>query len=144
MSKIRRSRFVAPVLVLAAGSIISGAVAIGHTWNDAVVAEAVTVLLSFVYFMMTKSDSDIGAVYGNRADERQMHVVLKASRNSMLVMLAIAFVGVVVTIAMNEVYWQFDILGSVGGFAYLISLLVYGTHDESANGPGNIMSGKSG
>ena len=112
MSKNHRSRFVAPAVVLAAGSVISGAVAIGHAWNDAVIAEVVTVLLSFGYYMMTKSDSDIGAVYGNRADERQVHVVLKASRNSMLVMLAIAFVGVVVTVAMNEVYWQFDVLGS--------------------------------
>ncbi|MGC1420677.1 MAG: hypothetical protein WA786_11245 [Acidimicrobiales bacterium] len=142
MSGFTRSRLVAPAVVLVGGAIITGAVAFGHTWSDAAVAGAVTILLSIGYYVMTRSDSDIGAVYGNRADERQAQVVLRACRNAMFVMLAIAFVGTVVTVAMNDAYWQFDVLGSVGGLAYFMSLLVYGAHDETAAGPSDIMRGQ--
>jgi uncharacterized membrane protein len=134
---------VAPVVVLVAGTVIAGSIAIGHTWSDAAIAEVVTAFLSIGYYAMTRSDSDIGAVYGNRADERQLQAVSRASRNAMIVMLAIAFVGAVVAVAMNDAYWQFDVLGSVGGLSYFISLLIYGSHDESTKGPTDLMSGQS-
>ncbi len=142
MRSFTESRLIAPAVVLVGGAIITGAIALGHTGSDAAIAGAVTVFLSIGYYALTRSDSDIGAVYGNRADERQEQVVLRASRNAMFVMLAIAFVGTVVTVAMNDAYWQFDVLGSVGGLAYFMSLLMYGAHDETATGPSDMMRGQ--
>jgi uncharacterized protein (DUF697 family) len=49
MTLTKHSRLVAPVVVAATGSVIAGAVAIGHTWAGAQVAEVVTLLLGVGY-----------------------------------------------------------------------------------------------
>lgn len=133
MTSSKRQRLTAPVVVFVGGTIIAAAIAIGHGWSNAGVAEGVTVLLAVGYYLLAGSDSDLGAVYGNRADERQMQVVMRASNISMLIMLAIAFVGVVITVALNKQYWEFELIGNAGGFAYLISILALGAHDEDVS-----------
>jgi hypothetical protein len=130
MTSTKQQRLTAPAVVLVGGTIIAAAIAIGHGWPNAGFAEAIAIVLAAGYYLLAGSDSDLGAVYGNRADERQVLVVMRASHISMLLMLAIAFVGVVITVALNKNYWQFELFGNAGGFAYLISILVLGAHEE--------------
>lgn len=119
-----------PFTVIGAGSIIAGAVAIGHTVNDAVITEIVTLAIAFGYYLLTGRDSDTAAVYGGRTDERQDLVRMNATRLAFVVMVGVAFVCAVVTVAMNDNYWQADVIGSLGGVTYLFGLASYGAHAE--------------
>ena len=67
-------RWLAPVTVIIGGSIIALAVGIGHDWLKALIAEIITLVLGVSYYLLTRSNSDVGAIYGGRADERQ-HLV---------------------------------------------------------------------
>jgi hypothetical protein len=137
MTSTKSQRLTAPAVVWVGGTIIAGAIAIGHGWSNAALAEGITILLGVGYYLLAGSDSDLGAVYGNRADERQVQVVMRASHISMLLMLAIAFVGVVISVALKKQYWEFELFGNAGGFAYLLSILFLGARDENANESSN-------
>jgi hypothetical protein len=123
-----------PLAVIAAGSVAAGAVAVGHTWLDALITEIVSLAVATGYFILTGRDSDAGAIYSRRTDERQQVVRMNASRLAFIVMICAAFVCVVVTVALNDNYWQADVIGSLGGVAFLLGLAIYGAHDERAPG----------
>jgi small basic protein len=133
MSSTKHQRLAAPALVFVGGTIIAMAIGIGHGWANAWLAEAITDFLALGYFLLAGSDSDLGAVYGNRADERQVQVVMQASHISMLFMIAIAFVGVVITVALKKEYWEFELFGNAGGFAYLLSIMFLTARDRNVN-----------
>jgi hypothetical protein len=58
---------------------------------------------------------------------------MRASHISLMPMLAIAFVGVVMTVALKKQYWEFELFGNAVGFAYLLSIIFMGARDEKAN-----------
>ena len=136
MTKRIVPRLLAPLTVIAAGSIVAGAVAVGHTWFDALIAEMVTLAVATGYFFLTGRDSDAGAIYSRRTDERQQAVRMNASRLAFIVMIGAAFVCAVVTVALNDNYWQADVIGSVGGVTFLLGLAIYGAHDERSPSEG--------
>jgi uncharacterized membrane protein len=135
----RHPRLLAPLATLVAGTMVAGAVAIGHTWPDAIAAEAVTLIVSGIYYLVTGSDSDIGAIYGQRSDERQREVRLKAIRLAFTVVMVTAFVIAVVMVALGDQYWQEDVLWCVGGLTFLFGLAHYGAHEPRDLGTGGIM-----
>ena len=127
------SRWHAPVTVIIGGSIIALAVGIGHDWSKALITGIITLVLGVGYFLLTRSNSDVGAIYGGRADERQHLVYLRASATALRVILGTAFVCAVITVALNDNYWQSDVIGSVGGVAFLLCLAAYGDDDARAH-----------
>ena len=134
MTRTRQSRLLAPAVVTVAGSATAGAVAIGHSWVDALITEVVTLLIVTGYYFLTRSDSDVGAIYARRADERQREVLLRASRLALFVMIGAAFICVLITVALGDNYWQADLIGSLGGLTYLLGMMIYGTHDNGVAG----------
>jgi uncharacterized membrane protein len=136
MIKRTVSRLLMPITVFAAGSIVAGAVDVGHTWLDALIAEIVTLAVATGYYILTGRDSDAGAIYSRRTDERQVMVRLNASRLAFVVMIGAAFVCAVVTVALNDNYWQADVVGSLGGLTFLLGLAIYGARDERAPSEG--------
>ena len=134
MKVIGSARWHAAATVLLGGSIIALAVGFGHDWVNALVTELIVVVLGVGYYFLTRSNSDVGAIYGGRADERQHLVYLRASATALRVMLVAAFVCVVVTIAVNDNYWQSDVIGSLGAVAFLSCLAAYGDHDAGIHG----------
>ena len=124
------SRWYAPVTVIIGGSIIALAVAIGHGSSKALITQIITLVLGIGYFLLTRSNSDVGTIYGGLADERQHLVYLRASATALRVMLGAAFVCAVITVALNDNYWQSDVIGSVGGVAFLVCLAAYGDDDD--------------
>lgn len=139
--RTRRSHLLAPAVVTVAGTAMAGAVAIGHSWSDALITEVVTLLIGVGYFFLTKSDSDVGAIYGRRADERQREVLYRASKLALIVMIVTAFACVLITVALGDSYWQADLIGSLGGLTYLLGMLIYGAHDTGgASIHGDVMS----
>jgi uncharacterized membrane protein len=137
MTKIHRSRIAVPITVIAAGSVIAGAVAVGHTWQGALITELVTLAIATAYYATTGRDSDAGAIYGQRADERQVMVRMEASRLAFIVMICGAFVCAVVTVALNDNYWQADAIGSLGGLTFLLGLVFMGAHNQRTSGAVN-------
>jgi Predicted membrane protein (DUF2178) len=134
MKALSNPRWHAAGTVLIGGSIIALAVGLGHDWAKALIAEIVVLVLAVGYYLLTGSNSDVGAIYGGRADERQHLVYLRASATALRVMLVAAFVCVVVTIALNDNYWQSDVIGSLGAVAFLSCLAAYGDHDAGNHG----------
>jgi|GEM_PF-1287398 len=126
-------RWLAPVTVIIGGSFIALAVGIGHDWLKALIAEIITLVLGVSYYLLTRSNSDVGAIYGGRADERQHLVYLRASAIALRVMLGAAFVCAVITVALNDNYWQSDVIGSVGGVSFLLCLATYGHENARAH-----------
>jgi hypothetical protein len=142
MTRIRNSRLYAPIAAVVVGSVIAGATAIGHTWGDALICEIVTLVVALGYFLLTGSDSDIGAIYGQRSDERQVMVRMRATRFAFMAMIGAAFVCGIISVALNKSYWQADVIASVGGVVFLVSLVRFGVHDEPREYHG-IMSTKN-
>ena len=134
MKATRSQRWQAAGTVVIGGSIIACAVGIGHSWASARITEIIVVVLGAGYYGLTTSNSDAGAIYGGRADERQHLVYLRASAIALRVMLAAAFICVVVTVARDDSYWQSDVIGSVGAIAFLFCLAAYGDRDASTQG----------
>jgi hypothetical protein len=126
---IGSARWHAAGTVLIGGSIIALAVGFGHDWVKALITEMIVLVLGAGYYFLTGSNSDLGAIYGGRADERQHLVYLRASATALRVMLGAAFICAVVTIALNDNYWQSDVIGSLGAVAFLVCLAAYGDHD---------------
>ncbi len=130
MKQLRYSRAFAPVCTLLIGTLIAGAVAIGHSWGDALIAEIVTVVVSLGYLVLTGRDSDAGAIYGQRSDERQREVRANASRVGFVAAMLAAYACLIVAVAMNQSYWQSDVIAAVGGIGFLSGIGMYGAHDE--------------
>jgi hypothetical protein len=130
MKKLWHSRAFAPLGTLVIGTLVAGAVAIGHTWADALIAEIVTVVASVGYFFLTGRDSDVGAIYGQRSDERQREVRANASRMGFVAAMLAAYGCAIVAVAMNQSYWQSDVIAAVGGVGFLSGIAKYGAHER--------------
>ncbi len=135
----RHPRFLAPFATLMAGTIVAGAVAIGHTWAGAIATEVVSVIVSGIYYVVTGSDSDMGAIYRQRTDERQREVRLKAIKLAFTVMMITTFVIAVIMVALGDQYWQEDVLWCAGGLTFLFGLARYGAHEPRSLQTGGIM-----
>jgi hypothetical protein len=136
MTKVNRSRLLIPAIVFGAGSVIAVALRVGHTWQGALITEVATLVIASAYFVTSGRDSDAGAIYGQRSDERQAMIRLQASRLGFIVMMCAAFVCVVVTVAANDNYWQADVIGSLGALTFLFSLVTHGAHNHLVSDAG--------
>jgi hypothetical protein len=152
MTRRKHPRVWAPISVGIMGSAIVVAVGVSRGWGAAIgVAVAVFVIAAFFY-LVGGSDSDAGAVFGNRADERQALVALKAQALALRVMVLGALVGWAIAIALKGLYWPFDLIFSAGGITFWIGLGIYGVREDSpigstdalqdpASDPHNLMNG---
>jgi hypothetical protein len=131
------SRLWTPVIAGIGGTAISLAVGLGQgKWLPLVIGEATTALAVVVLYLLAGSDSDLGAVFAHRADERQQLVRLKASRVSALVAVIGAVVACVIAAAMNATYWPYEVLYIVPGLTYVMGVRIYGARD-GAEDPGD-------
>lgn len=130
----KHPRLVTPLVVTAAGTVVAIAAGIGHTWTDALLTEVVVIFLAVAYYLLTGGKGDVGAIYGHRADERQRLVVMRASRLAITVVIGVAFFCAVIAVALNNNYWQADVIGTAGGLSYFLGLMIYGAHDDEATG----------
>jgi hypothetical protein len=132
MTRNRPGRLWTPVIAAVAGTAISIAVAVGKdTWVAVVIGEAATAVSVVVICLMASSDSDLGAVLGRGADERQDLVRLKATRVSSLVAVIASVTATIIAAANNSTYWPFELIYALTGVAYLVSLKVYGVRDSA-------------
>ncbi len=111
-----------------AGTGIAIATWIGNGWRGALSVEVVTVIATIAYFVLGGRDSDVGALFGSRADERQATINTRATVLTAHVLVLVALGGVLVSIAVGSLVWPFLLFGVVGGVTYVIGLVVYQRH----------------
>jgi uncharacterized membrane protein len=135
------SRLWTPVIAGIGGTAISLAVGLGQgKWLPIVIGESATAIAVVILYLLARSDSDLAAVVGHRADERQELVRLKASRVTALVAVIGSVVACVIAAAMDATYWPFEVLYILPGLAYLISVQVYGARDGAENAEDDVDS----
>jgi hypothetical protein len=95
----RHRRLVVPAVTVVLGSAIALGAWFGTGWGAALAVELVTVVGACGYHVLGGKDSDAGALFGARPDERQASIGLRATALSGNVMVLVAIGGVVVATA---------------------------------------------
>ena len=140
MNGTKHSRLRAPAAIASLGTIIAGAVAYGRGWSAAITVEIFVFLAAAYVYGLARSDSDIGAVFGRRTDERQRLIEMKARELSMAVMYLASVVCVAIALSLKQNYWQADVIGSVGGISFMLGLKIYSPHEDESLGRGIMAS----
>lgn len=136
MTRRRRIQWWLPLTVLVVGSAISLSIGLGQrSWAAFIIGETITVVVTVVRTLVSAGGSDFSAVLGNRVDERQALIRLKASRVCAIVATGGAIVGCVATAAAHQTYWPYEVIYLVAALSYLISLSVYGADRDIPEAP---------
>jgi hypothetical protein len=144
MNGKRHSRLRVPAGIAAMGTVIAGAVAVGRGWSAAITVEIFVFLAAAYIYGLARSDSDVGAVFGRRTDERQRLIEMKARELSMVVMYLASVVCVAIALSLKQNYWQADVIGSVGGVSFMLGLMIFSPHRDSAESIGRGMMASGG
>jgi hypothetical protein len=121
----RHPRLVVPVVTVVLGSAIALGAWIGTGWGAALAVELVTVIAAGGYYFLGGKDTDVGALFGSRPDERQASIGLRATALTGNVMVLVAIGGVVIATATGSSAWPFFLFCLVGAAAFLIGLVIY-------------------
>ena len=97
-----RPRLQVPATMAVLGTTIAIGSWIGSGWKSAVGIEIVTVVATVGYFILGGRDSDFGALFGSRPDERQISVSMRSTVLAANVLALLAIGGVVVSTAMGH------------------------------------------
>jgi hypothetical protein len=125
MIKTMDRRLLVPTAMAIGGSAIAIAAWIGQGAGGAVAIEIVTIVATVGYFVLGGRDSDFGAIFGSRPDERQANIDLRATAFAGLALVLLAIGGVIVTTAMGTLVWPFMLFAVVGGVTYVVGLLIF-------------------
>jgi hypothetical protein len=125
MIKTMDRRLLVPATMAIGGSAIAIATWIGQGFGNALGIEIVTVVATIGYFVLGGRDSDFGAIFGSRPDERQANIDLRATAFTGMALTLLAIGGVIVTTAMGKLVWPFMLFAVVGGVTYVVALLIF-------------------
>jgi hypothetical protein len=125
MIKTMDRRLLVPATMAIGGSAIAVATWIGQGFGGAVAIEIFTVVATVGYFVLGGRDSDFGAIFGSRPDERQANIDLRATAFTGMTLILLAIGGVIVSTAMGKLVWPFMLFAVVGGLTYVVGLLIF-------------------
>ena len=125
MNKVKHSRLLVPGVMAVVGSAISIASLVGAGWRGALAVEVVTVVATIGYYLLGGRDSDVGALFGSRTDERQENIGMRVAALTGTVMTYVALGGFIVATAMGRFVWPFALFCGVGGVTCVIGLVIY-------------------
>jgi len=131
MSPRKYPHLVVPVMAAVGGTVIAAAVEVHSGWKAALFSELVSLAYSFILLMAgVTGSSDVSAVLGNREDERQGLIKLRAARLALLVTL-LAILACCLIAALEKVaIWPYQVLAVVLSLGYLVGLKIYGNDDR--------------
>jgi hypothetical protein len=113
--------------MLAGGTVINVAVVIGNgwRWRDEPLLVLMTILAAIGYYVWGGRDSDTGAMYGGREDERQRLIHTQAAAFSGWVVCQALLAGFVVALALGKPTWPFAIFLGVGVISFIGATAFY-------------------
>jgi hypothetical protein len=131
MMKFIRPRLRMPVRIAALGAVAAAVFAAGPGPRAlgiafAVITGGLALAYAIAAYVRAGEDSDLGAIYGSRADERQKLISLQARGLAGAVAMAAAFGGFVITYAVHGAAWPFEFLFAVTAASYGYGLTIYG------------------
>ena len=131
-----RPRLRVPVAVAVLGTAATTAVAISQGLAAAVYVELAWIALAVGYYAWAGKDTDVGAVLGSRADERQASVEMKVTALQGKVMTAAAVVAFLIAVAVKATIWPFAILVVIAGLSGLAGWAIYRDDGDGQDGAG--------
>jgi hypothetical protein len=126
-----RSRLRAPVSVAVVGTAFTAIMAVSQGWAPALVLAIATVIFAVGIYAWSGKDTDVGAVMGHRADERQAGIRIKVSALQGQVMtVAAAIVFLVAVIGKATVWpkaniWPYETPLILAGLAGMVGWAIY-------------------
>ena len=125
MTRTKHPRLQAPGVMAIGGSAIAVASLVNSGWMAGLIVELFTVAASFGYYVLGGRDSDVGAIFGARPDERQASVGVRAAALSGSATSIVALGGFVIATAVGTVTWPFALFCAVGAASFLFGLFRY-------------------
>ena len=137
MIRIQRASLKAPAGMLIGGTGFAAAIFLGQGIDAAIPVEILTIVSAIGFYLLGRSDSDMGALISHRRpDERQASIRLRARAVAAQATGLVAVVGCLTEIALKGTYWQFQIVAVTAGASFLAALAFYSAQDaRQASGP---------
>ncbi len=102
MKNAKRGRLVAPAMMIILGTGLAAAVAAAQGWQAAILIEAVAAVGAIGNYVWGGRDSDMGAMFGSRVDERQSLLRMRAQSLAAVAVAITAVVGTMVATALKD------------------------------------------
>jgi hypothetical protein len=125
MMRFIRPRLRVPVAVAVLGTAATAAVVVSQGWTTAIYVAIAWVVLAVGYYIWGGKDSDVGAVIGSRADERQASLEMKVTALQGKVMTAAAAVAFLIAVAVKATIWPFAIFVALAGLSGFAGWAIY-------------------
>src|ERR1039457_6009196 len=125
MMTFLRPRLRVPAAMAVLGTAATTAVVVSQGWTTAMYVEIPWVALAVGYYVWGGKDSDVGAVIGSRADERQASLEMKVTALQGKVMTAAAVVAFLIAVAVKATIWPFAIFVALAGLSGFAGWAIY-------------------
>ncbi len=122
MTATTRQRLRVPLVMIGCGTVIALAAIPNSGLYGAFVIEAISVAAAFGYYVLGGRDSDSGALFGSRADERQATIALRAAALTGQVMTLAAIAGFVIQTARGASTWPFALFAAISAISFVAGL----------------------
>jgi hypothetical protein len=126
MKSTTHGRLAAPAIMIIGGTGLAVAVAAGQGWEAAIPTEAIAVVAAIGYYVWGGRDSDMGAMFGSRVDERQSLLRMRAQALAAVAGAAAGLIGYMVAVARKDPVWPFVLVLGAGAITFIASLAIYG------------------
>jgi hypothetical protein len=126
MKSARRLRLRAPAMAIIIGTGSTAAIVAAQGWEAAIPVAVIAVVGAVCYYIWGGRDSDMGAMFGSRVDERQSLVRMRAQSLAAVAVGITAIVGTMVAAALRDPIWPFALLAGVEAAAFIAGLAIYG------------------
>jgi len=128
MKSTRRGRLIAPAMTIIGGTGLAAAVAAAQGWEAAIPVAVIAVAGAIGYYVWSGRDSDMGAMLGQRVDERQSLLRMRAQSLAGVAGGFAGIVGYMVAVALKDPVWPFVLILGVEAAAFIAGLAIYGAH----------------
>ncbi|MBV9092989.1 MAG: hypothetical protein JO132_03780 [Streptosporangiaceae bacterium] len=131
--------FISPRLRKPAWTVLAGAVFAAawvirggpQWWLWVSLVAVATAARAFAFWAWAGEDSDVAALVGSRADERQKQLSLRSRALAFNLTALAAFAGLTAAVALRASWWwPFAVVLGILGFGYLLGLSSYGIAEE--------------
>jgi hypothetical protein len=123
------------VALFAAAWLVRG----GPLWWVSIMAVITAAVRAVSWYRLGGTDTDEGALAGDRADERQKLLSLRSRALACNLAAIAAFIGLTVAVAVKGAWWwPFAVILAVLGVGYLFGLSNYGVAEEGTPDDANV------
>ena len=125
MRNARHPRLLAPAVMIIYGAGITAAVVVAHGWESGIPIALIAAGGPILYYVWGRRDSDIGAMIGSRADERQNLGRMQARSLAAQAVAVAILVSTVVAVALKYPIWPLAIFAVVETVSFAAGLAIY-------------------